>query len=52
MKAKVKKEKMVTVPESLLLSLVADSLKDKVLFADKVENAKVLLSKIKHSVIE
>jgi hypothetical protein len=47
MKTKVEKEKMVKVPEANYLSLVADKLKDRVLFPEKVENAKRLLSNVK-----
>jgi len=34
------KREMVSVPESALLSLVADKLKDRVLFAQKIEELK------------
>lgn len=49
MKTKVKKERMVEVSESVLLSLVADKLKDRVLFPEKAEMAKEYLSKIRIS---
>lgn len=51
MKTKVEKEKLVKVPESSLLSLVADKLKDKVLFPEKVESAKEYLSKVRVSAL-
>ncbi len=40
-------EKLVKVPQKGLLSLVADKLKDRVLFPEKVENIKHSLRKIK-----
>ena len=49
MKTKVEKEKLIKVSESSLLSLVADKLKDKVLFPDKVERAKNYLKGVKNS---
>ena len=49
MKTKEKEERLVEVPESLLLTLVADKLKDKVLFPEKVESAKKYVSQIKES---
>lgn len=42
---------MVTVTESGLLSLVADKLKDRVLFPEKVEEAKQFISNIVSSVL-
>jgi hypothetical protein len=47
MKTKVKKERMIKVSESVLLSLVADKLKDRVLFPEKAEMAKEYLSKVR-----
>ena len=48
MKAKAtKSKKMVKVPESGLLSLVASKLKGRVLFPEKIENAKKYLQKVK-----
>jgi hypothetical protein len=48
MKAKAKKSKeLVKVPESGLLSLVASKLKDRVLFPQKVEDARNFLQKVK-----
>lgn len=48
MKTKVTKSKeLVKVPESGLLSLVASKLKDRVLFPQKVEDAKKFLQKVK-----
>lgn len=47
MKTKETKERLVRVSESTLLSLVADKLKDKVLFPEKVESAKKYLSHVK-----
>lgn len=50
MKAKVTKSKeLVKVPESGLLSLVASKLKDRVLFPQKVEDAKKFLRNVKTS---
>lgn len=46
-----KKETMVKVPESALLSLVAEKLKGKVLFPNKIESAKKYLRKVKHSTL-
>jgi len=43
---KEKLEKMVRVPESGLLSLVASKLKGRILFPDKVEDAKILVKNI------
>jgi hypothetical protein len=40
---KNKDQKMVQVPEAALLSLVADKLKDRVLFPEKIEAAKEYL---------
>lgn len=42
---------MVSVPESALLSLVADKLKNKVLFPEKMESAKNFLKNVKHSAL-
>jgi hypothetical protein len=39
-------EKLVKVPESGLLSLVASKLKDRVLFPDKLEKAKEYMKKV------
>lgn len=39
-------EKMVNVPESGLLSLVASRLKGRILFPDKVDDAKLLVKNI------
>ena len=48
MKAKETKSKeLVKVPESGLLSLVASKLKDRVLFPQKIEDAKKYLHKVK-----
>jgi hypothetical protein len=48
MKAKeTKSTGLVKVPESGLLSLVAAKLKDRVLFPQKVEDAKKYLQKVK-----
>ena len=52
MKTKVKKERMIKVSESVLLSLVADKLKDRVLFPEKVEMAKEYLSKVKANSVQ
>lgn len=41
---------MVTITESGLLSLVADKLKDRVLFPEKVEDAKQFINSIIFSV--
>ena len=50
MKAKEKvSEKMVKVPESGLLSLVASKLKGRILFPEKVEEAKEL---VKHIILK
>lgn len=50
MKAKENKsKKMVKVPESGLLSLVASKLKGRTLFPKKVEHAKKYLQKVKTS---
>ena len=43
------KENMVRVTEAGLLSLVASKLKDRLLFPEKVEEAKKFFSKIKFS---
>lgn len=40
-------KRMVKVPETSLLSLVASKLKGKVLFPRKVEDAKAFLKKVK-----
>lgn len=42
-----KKEKMVTIPEATYLSLIADKLKDRVLFPRKLEEARKMLKNIK-----
>ena len=48
MKSKETKSKqLVKVPESDLLSLVASKLKDRVLFPQKIEDAKKYLQKVK-----
>jgi hypothetical protein len=48
MKAKLdKSKKLVKVPETALLSLVADKLKDRVLFPEKVEELKKQLKRAK-----
>lgn len=48
MKAKEENKKdLVKVTKSGLLSLVASKLKDKVLFSDKVEQARKYLQKVK-----
>jgi hypothetical protein len=48
MKSKVTKPKvLVKVPESGLLSLVSSKLKDRVLFPQKIEDAKKYLEKVK-----
>ncbi len=39
-------ERLVTVPQKGLLSLVANKLKDRVLFPDKLEKAKEYMKKI------
>lgn len=44
-------ETLVKVPVSALLSLVADKLKDKVLFPEKVESAKKYLRNVKASTL-
>lgn len=50
MKTKETTEKgLVTVTKSGLLSLVASKLKDRVLFPEKVEEAKKYLQKVKHA---
>ena len=49
MKTQVTTDKLVKVSESGLMSLVADKLKDKTLFADKVESAKQYLKRVKVS---
>jgi len=50
MNTKVKKSgELVKVPKSGLLSLVASKLKDRVLFPQKVEDAKKYLQKVKTS---
>jgi hypothetical protein len=50
MKAKEsKKVKMVTIPESELLALVAFKLKDRELFPKKVEEAKRIMKNAKFS---
>lgn len=46
-----KEEKLVQVPESVLLSLVVDKLKNKVLFPEKVKSAKEYLKQIKVSAL-
>jgi len=46
MKTKAKKERQVKVSESTLLSLVANKLKDKVLFPENIESAKEYLTNI------
>ncbi len=46
MKTKEDTKSMVKVPESSLLSLVADKLKGRVLFPEKLESAKKHLSQI------
>lgn len=51
MKTEAINTKLVKVSESNLLSLVAKSLKDKVLFPEKVEKAKAYLSHVKKSAI-
>lgn len=40
---KVKNKKYIKVPEEVLLSLVADRLKDRILFPKKVERMRELL---------
>ena len=49
MKTKEKKERLIKVSESDLLTLVANKLKDRVLFPEKVERAKKYLSQVKSS---
>ena len=51
MKTEAINKKLVEVSESDLLSLVAKTLKDRVLFPEKVEKAKNYLSKVKKSAI-
>jgi hypothetical protein len=51
MKDKESTQKLVKVSESGLMSLVADKLKDKPLFEEKVESAKQYLKKIKVSAL-
>lgn len=51
MKPKAKQEKLVKVPESGIMSLVADNLKNKVLFEEKLECAKQYLNKVKISAL-
>lgn len=48
---KTHKDKVVKVKESVLLGLVADKLKDRVLFPEKIEETKKYLksAKVKHS---
>jgi hypothetical protein len=45
MKSKENKGKLVKVPKSALLSLVAARLKDRVLFPEKIEEVKKYLQK-------
>lgn len=47
MKTKVEKQKTGKAPESNYLSLVADKLKDRILFPEKLEAAKKMLSHVK-----
>ena len=52
MKAKEeKKDKLIEVSESGLLSLVAAKLKDRVLFPEKVDNAKKYLKQVTSSAL-
>ena len=52
MKTKAEKQqKLVEVPESVLLSLVANKLKDKTLFPEKVKSAKKYLKQVKISAL-
>ncbi|HWW41728.1 hypothetical protein [Pedobacter sp.] len=46
MEIKETEPEMVTVTESGLLSLVADKLKDRVLFPEKVEEAKQFINSV------
>ena len=52
MKTKVKKERMIKISESVLLSLVADKLDNRVLFPEKIEMAKEYLSKVKSTPLQ
>ena len=48
MKAKGNKtDKLVSIPEKGLLSLVSNQLKDRILFPQKIEEAKAYLKKVK-----
>lgn len=51
MKIKETPTEMVTVSESGLLSLVADKLNDRVLFPEKVEEAKQFINSVIFSVL-
>lgn len=44
-------DKLVKISESTLLSLVADRLKDRVLFPEKVESSRKFIESIKESTI-
>ena len=47
METKAKKERLIKVSESTILSLVAEKLKGTILFPEKVKSAKQYLSNIK-----
>lgn len=51
METKETAAEMITITESGLLSLVADKLKDRVLFPEKVEEAKQFINNIIFSVL-
>lgn len=51
MRTEEKNEKLVKIPESDLLSLVADKLKGKVLFPEKIAKAKAYLKEVKTSAL-
>jgi len=44
--------KLITISESTFLTLVADRLKDRVLFPEKVEDARKFIESIKESTIK